>query len=154
MRRLALLALALLISGCSADTEDIIPQSGPTMSDIYNQALKNRGQGAYEPAGLGRPATPQVAPPDDPRSYTRTAENEIDNLFPTLQNPTLVMYVFPHLTSDERLPVPGYATSFPLYERPEFALPGEAPAAARPTTKSKKIRILSGSSEPSSIRRF
>jgi hypothetical protein len=35
------------------------------------------------------------------------------------------MYVFPHLASDERVPVPGYVTSFPMYERVEYALPGE-----------------------------
>ena len=37
------------------------------------------------------------------------------------------MYVFPHLAGTERVPVPGYATTFPLYERIEYALPGEVP---------------------------
>ena len=45
--------------------------------------------------------------------------------FPRLPNPSLVMYVFPHLAGAERTPVPGYATTFPLYERVEYALPGE-----------------------------
>jgi len=35
-----------------------------------------------------------------------------------------VMYVFPHLSHEERVPVPGYATAFPMYEL-EYALPGE-----------------------------
>jgi conjugative transfer region lipoprotein (TIGR03751 family) len=35
------------------------------------------------------------------------------------------MYVFPHLAGTERTPVPGYATTFPLYEGVEYALPGE-----------------------------
>ena len=37
------------------------------------------------------------------------------------------MYIFPHLAGAERVPVPGYATTFTLYERVEYALPGEVP---------------------------
>ena len=57
--------------------------------------------------------------------YTREAFNELDVRFPRLPNPILVMYVFPHLAGPERTPVPGYATTFPMYERIEYALPGE-----------------------------
>ncbi len=35
------------------------------------------------------------------------------------------MYVFPHLAGEEKMPVPGYATSFSMYSKTEFALPGE-----------------------------
>ena len=62
------------------------------------------------------------------QGYTREAFNEIDILFPRLPNPTLVMYVFPHLAGETLAPVPGYATAFPLYEQTEYALPGEVPA--------------------------
>ena len=57
--------------------------------------------------------------------FVREAANEIDTVFPRLANPTLVMYIFPHLSGDERSPVPGYVTSFPFYEKVEYALPGE-----------------------------
>jgi conjugative transfer region lipoprotein (TIGR03751 family) len=63
----------------------------------------------------------------DPESYTRTAYNEIEALFVRLPNPDLIMYVFPHLASDDQVPVPGYSTVFPLYERVIYALPGEIP---------------------------
>ncbi len=63
--------------------------------------------------------------------YTREAFNELDVLFPRLPNPTLVMYVFPHLAGEEGVPVPGYATSFPMYERVEYALPGETSANSK-----------------------
>ena len=62
------------------------------------------------------------------QGYTRDAFNEIDVLFPRLPNPSLVMYVFPHLAGDAQAPVPGYATAFPMYEQLEYALPGEVPA--------------------------
>jgi len=60
------------------------------------------------------------------QGYTREAFDEIEVLFPRLPNPTLVMYVFPHLAGEA--PVPGYATAFPMYEQVEYALPGEVPA--------------------------
>ncbi len=59
------------------------------------------------------------------QGYSRDAFNEIEVLFPRLPNPTLVMYVFPHLAGETRAPVPGYATAFPMYEKVEYALPGE-----------------------------
>ncbi|WP_134563401.1 TIGR03751 family conjugal transfer lipoprotein, partial [Pseudomonas aeruginosa] len=40
-------------------------------------------------------------------------------------NPDLVMYVFPHLAGTDPVPVPGYSTVFPLYQRVQYAMPGE-----------------------------
>ena len=57
--------------------------------------------------------------------YTREASNELDNTFSVLPNPVLVMYVYPHLSGVEGTPVPGYTTKFSMYEKSEFALPGE-----------------------------
>ena len=57
--------------------------------------------------------------------YTRTAQNEIYRQFHRLPNPDLVMYVFPHLAGTDPVPVPGYSTVFPLYQRVQYALPGE-----------------------------
>jgi conjugative transfer region lipoprotein (TIGR03751 family) len=68
---------------------------------------------------------------EDLAGYSRTAHTELETIFPRLPNPTLVMYVFPHLAGAERVPVPGYATTFPLYERIEYALPGEVPSGQR-----------------------
>jgi len=60
------------------------------------------------------------------QTYTRTAENEVKNLFPRLPNPDLVMYVYPHLTdSSEQMPVPGYSSVIPFYGRVQYAQPGE-----------------------------
>ena len=61
------------------------------------------------------------------RGFVREAANNINTLFPRLPNPTLVMYIFPHLSGEERSPVPGYVTTFPFYERVEYALPDEVP---------------------------
>lgn len=67
----------------------------------------------------------QAAPGVQAR-YTRTAQNEIHRQFHRLPNPDLVMYVFPHLAGTDPVPVPGYSTVFPLYQRVQYAMPGRA----------------------------
>ena len=54
------------------------------------------------------------------------ASQEIKQLFPKIYNPTLWMYVVPHLSGPDGVPIPGYVTAFRLYEKDHFALPGEA----------------------------
>jgi conjugative transfer region lipoprotein (TIGR03751 family) len=114
------------LPGCSllGDKESILPQEGASIQDIY-AAHFQRNQASLPAAraqvGAGGPgfSTGNLA------GYSRAADNETEALFPRLPNPALVMYVFPHLAAGRR-PVPGYATSFPMYEKAEYALPGEA----------------------------
>ncbi|AKK01079.1 TIGR03751 family conjugal transfer lipoprotein [Pseudomonas citrulli] len=119
--------LCLLLAGCSSDKDTLLPHGEQTMLDIWNgtgsqgtqqQLLDARQQ-------LCRPLahTEFSASPEEP--YTRTAANEIRNLFPRLPNPDLVLYVYPHLSGTEQAPVPGYSTVFPFYQRVQYALPGE-----------------------------
>lgn len=81
--------------------------------------------------GTSQPVDPTIETPavkgnaPNLKDYTRTAITELNVLFPLLPNPTLVMYVYPHL-AEERAGVPGYVTQFRLYERDEYALPGES----------------------------
>ncbi len=65
----------------------------------------------------------------DAPGYARTAANELELLFPRLPNPDVFIYVPAHLATELRIPVPGYTTAVPLYDRVEYALPGEAEAA-------------------------
>lgn len=59
----------------------------------------------------------------DLTAYVRTVHNELGVRFPLLPNPSLVLFVFPHLV--DNVPIPGYATTFHLYEKNHYALPGE-----------------------------
>lgn len=70
--------------------------------------------------------TQPLPEPLDYLPYTRTVDNELDTLFPRLANPDLVIYVYPHLATRTRAPIPGYSTVIPLYERVEYRLPGES----------------------------
>jgi conjugative transfer region lipoprotein (TIGR03751 family) len=104
----------------------VLPENGRTMHEIYREHMGDAGGEALLDARLAlrRPLRDDVLEPD---AYTRTATNEIDALFVRLPNPDLIMYVFPHLSTPDEVPVPGYSTVFPMYERVIYALPGEIP---------------------------
>ena len=120
-----LVSISLLVGGCASTKEAVLPQDGPSMQAIYEAHLEEMA--ARDPQAIrselgNRPLGAGIISLE---GYTRDAYNEIETIFPRLPNPTLVMYVFPHLATEERVPVPGYATTFPMYERVEYALPGE-----------------------------
>ena len=119
--------ISAALAGCAGTKEAVLPQDGPSMKAIYDAHVD--ALGAADPLAVrralnGRPVRDGAI---DLAGYARTAHTELETRFPRLPNPTLVMYVFPHLAGTERVPVPGYATTFPLYERVEYALPGEVP---------------------------
>lgn len=124
-RSLVLISLALTsltMIGCASTKESVLPQTGPTMKELYEGHMAD----LYASTGeAGRGQRLPKAGIDHYVGFVREAANEIDTVFPRLPNPTLVMYIFPHLSGDERTPVPGYVTTFPFYEKVEYALPGE-----------------------------
>lgn len=110
---------ALGLAGCSTSKDRVIPQDGPDMASVYAQ--HQRAAGMTAPAVIDRPAADGAT---DLHGYTQQAHNEIDQVFPLLPNPQLVLFVFPHLSA-EGAPVPGYSTAFPMYAVDQYALPGE-----------------------------
>lgn len=120
---IAILSISAL-AGCATGTkDDLLPQNGPKMIEIYKGQM-NSSLSAKHPRAL-LPSRQISEGSQDLIGYTRTAHTEISNQFPTLPNPTVVMYIYPHLAGGSNHPVPGYSTSFPLYETTQYALPGE-----------------------------
>jgi len=135
------LALAIVVlGGCATSKEELLTHSDRTMMDIWQQETGGGDSGTGQVArrqllaarqSLRRPLTEanvqadvQAAPAEQMR-YTRTARNEVYRQFQRLPNPDLVMYVYPHLAGTDPVPVPGYTTVFPLYQRVQYAMPGE-----------------------------
>ncbi|MFT8232337.1 TIGR03751 family conjugal transfer lipoprotein [Pseudomonas guariconensis] len=130
---LALATALVVLGGCATSKEKLLTHGDRTMMDIWQQET---GGGAGQVArrqlldarqSLRRPLTDvdvQAAPAEQMR-YTRTARNEVYRQFQRLPNPDLVMYVYPHLAGTDPVPVPGYTTVFPLYQRIQYAMPGE-----------------------------
>lgn len=132
----ALLALltVLGLTGCATSKEKLLTHGDTTMLDIWHQETGGGADGGHAARRLldarqtlRRPLVDGDvrAAPDTNAAYTRTAQNEIYRQFHRLPNPDLVMYVFPHLAGTDPVPVPGYSTVFPLYQRVQYAMPGE-----------------------------
>lgn len=131
----AVLALIVgTLAGCATNNEDLLTHGGQTMQDIWQQEGGEGGTGQVvrrqlldARQTLRRPLLEAdiAAAPAEQTRYTRTAANEIYRQFQRLPNPDLVMYVFPHLAGTDPVPVPGYTTVFPLYQRIQYAMPGE-----------------------------
>ena len=98
-------------------TANSVEESGLTVSQLYHQSLDSTSWTAphYHPK------------PTDYEGYTRTAANETQVLFKPLENPSVPMFIYPHvaLIGDEQLLKPGYTTAFFLYKQNQFALPSE-----------------------------
>jgi len=147
------IASALLMTAC-ASQDSIIPQNGPEMKDIYRSAmgqsskdtvihlseaeaicralgLKGELSSCLQKTGrvLDKKRLSVLENPSNERldyvPYTRDQTNEIDSLFPRLPNPDIVIYLFPHLATKSRAPIPGYSTVIPLFERVQYKMPGE-----------------------------
>lgn len=122
---------ALLLAGCATSKDEMLPHGDETMMDVWNEGTGG-GAGSVGMQKmldarqlLRRPIGSEGASIADGDQYTRTAQNEIYSQFKRLPNPDLVMYVYPHLAGSDPVPVPGYSTVFPLYQRVQYAMPGE-----------------------------
>ena len=149
--RLTLALVAAGLAGCASNGPSSVLAEGPRMIDLYrgtpatgtdSGAEERRDEAperrcrwwlfswSCEAREAGMEPSDQDPGPDT-AAYTRTAANELELLFPRLPNPDIYIHVLPHLATDERVPVPGYTTAVPLYERVEYALPGEEDRAIR-----------------------
>jgi len=130
IKPLALIAATIALAGCATSKDKLLPHGEQTIQDIWqhnadsgNQTVSRQLLDARQ--SLRRPLAEADLSETMQTPYTRTAANEIYRQFQRLPNPDLVMYVFPHLTGTEAVPVPGYTTVFPLYQRVQYAMSGE-----------------------------
>jgi conjugative transfer region lipoprotein (TIGR03751 family) len=128
------LLFTLALVGCATHKEKLLPHGETTMLDIWDRNTgSSSGTDRAERllldarASLRRPLTEAdvAMVPATNASYTRSAASEIYQQFHRLPNPDLLLYVFPHLSGTDPVPVPGYSTVFPFYRHVHYALPGE-----------------------------
>lgn len=140
MRLLTLISISGLVAGCANTKDTVLPQEGPTMKQIYDAHFASMNAGSLDHARTEAGGRPLDLDPSALSAYTRESTTELDLHFPRLPNPTLVMYVYPHLAGPAHVPIPSYATRFPMYETTEFALPGEVPMHADDPTATGPLR--------------
>lgn len=119
--------VTLLLSGCSTSKDEMLPPGDSTMLDMWqNKASSARTTTeARSVLRRGLNDTDLATRQSLEESYTRDAQNEIQQLFPRLPNPDMVIYIYPHMAGNEPSPVPGYSSVFSFYSRVQYALPGE-----------------------------
>ena len=112
----AILALGsfLALSACSSRAkalDNVEPETGLTVSQIYHMSTAEKPLPRYH-------IKPVVDNGYKQHHFTQ---------FKTLENPSVPMYVFPHvaLIGDEQIIKPGYTTAFFLYKQNQFALASE-----------------------------
>ncbi|MCD6056245.1 MAG: uncharacterized protein K0R12_1207 [Gammaproteobacteria bacterium] len=121
------LSMGLLSTACSTQ-KHAIPEEGLMLPALYRQALNNNDDGFGDQNEENQDIIKTLKQDSESVQpsyvgYTRTANNEINNLFKPLPNPSVPIYIYPHLTQigGEMIPVPGYTSSFFLYKQNRYA---------------------------------
>ena len=81
----------------------------------------------------GRLAVEARMPPPLNPDWSAAAAAGVQRTFPRLANPDVLVYVYPHVATPLAVGVPGYLTALPLFERVEYALPGERVSSLPPS---------------------
>lgn len=131
-----------ILTACASHPTGIL-EGGIKVEEIYKHgvdavATKNDENKALVSRLRHDASTYRVAP--DYSAWTRDSINEIRQLFPTHQNKRIAVYVYPHLSSVEQNPIPGYVTEFSLYIGTQYALPEEIPAEYPDDTYRRVLR--------------
>jgi conjugative transfer region lipoprotein (TIGR03751 family) len=130
------LTSVVLLSGCATPGKNTLPHGEMTMTQIYRaqtglaksgnrQAYRKKRSANRRARQEGRLSS-VVASAND--HHTDLAQNQLNGEFKVLPNPNIAVYIFPHLShyGGTNVPVPGYTTTFFLYEKNHYAMPGEA----------------------------
>ncbi|MEZ9545981.1 MULTISPECIES: TIGR03751 family conjugal transfer lipoprotein [Vibrio] len=123
-------AMSLLgLLGCSTSQDDTLPNPQTNSEQVWQNQMSGGGANAdslSQTQGELRMPLDMTTLAQRQSDYTRDSWREATNVFPRLPNPDVVLYVLPHQSG--ALPVPGYSTVFPLYERVHYAAPQDSPA--------------------------
>lgn len=123
--RILILLSSLLLAACATDQETLLPvDENTTMLTIWG-GQNGDAQALYDARSVLRRPLDDATLTAQQQQATLSENNATQALFRRLPNPDLEMYIFPHLTGSEGVPVPGYTTVFPFYNRVQYALPGE-----------------------------
>ena len=136
----ALLLISLIsvsmLSGCTTPGKNMLPHGDMTMAQIYRIQMGLAGSAKLQTSGKAL-ATDYTAAAGNRSElvsaipvnaqYTEVAQNQLNSEFKILPNPNIAAYVFPHMShyGSTNVPVPGYTTTFFLYEKNHYAMPGE-----------------------------
>jgi conjugative transfer region lipoprotein (TIGR03751 family) len=120
---LALAASAIV--SCSS-VKKVVREDQPTMEQIYNEYAGGDEKNAFELRKRQLQLRDSMSVPPSAQSNFPPTAKQLAALYPKLPNPDLFMYVRPHAIGMTGAPIPAYMTRFGLYDRDQYALPGES----------------------------
>lgn len=124
----------LFVAGCTS-MSSVMPKQSLTMEKIYDDTGKTKAMNdeSSEDNNVKEDSLTHMRKEVYPAASTATSLSENVSVTHTWQsfhkvsNPTLKLYVYPHLAGNDELPVPGYTTAFNAYDRDHYSLPSDQP---------------------------
>lgn len=116
-------SLINVLSGC-ASKDSILPVPNDNMQTVYERHMQSVGKQKLQQSRSFLRRDMQEGD-IDLSDYVRTEKNQLQSKFRFLPNPTMYMFVAPHLSTKDKVPVPGYITEFKMWEKDQYAMPGE-----------------------------
>lgn len=118
-----IVTLINVLSGC-ASKDSILPVPEDNMQTVYERHMQSVGNKKIQESRslLRRDMNVGDVELSD---YVRTEKNQLQSKFRFIPNPTMYMFVAPHLSTKDRVPVPGYVTEFKMWEKDQYSMPGE-----------------------------
>lgn len=116
-------SLINVLSGC-ASKDSILPVPNDNMKTVYERHMQSVGKQKLQQSRSLLRRDMQEGDVDL-SDYVRTEKNQLQSKFRFLPNPTMYMFVAPHLSTKDKVPVPGYITEFKMWEKDQYAMPGE-----------------------------
>lgn len=114
-------------AGCHGIAGNVIPETGPSMEAVYED------MGVHKKANYTLPRRDENSEIDldalrQNKSncfHSAISDNKTENGFRKLPNPELKIYIYPHFSGADEIPIPGYYTVFNAYDRTHYALASE-----------------------------
>ena len=111
--KIPLILVALLLGACGSTPKGVIfDENNPTMESILQGNVKGSLTFSDKSDGQG-----------ESLAHNGTVHSN-QNVFRELDNPTLFLYIEPHVTKGGTY-IPGMTVPYKQYNKVEFALPGE-----------------------------
>lgn len=130
IKAIILVACSIMMTACSSSKDTIIPNDGVPIEDVYygNVEPQTDGKAPSETkSGVGKQewVVKRHATAKELDKNPYVLHSTLTPAFKRLENPTLYIFSFPYLTDNGRVPVPAYISEMKMFEREEYALPGE-----------------------------
>lgn len=99
--------LTSFLTACASMSGNVVPEKGPTMEQVYDSMPVMKSENI---------------PNKQVQLETKLTENIVGHEFHKLPNPELKIYVYPHLSGNDHVPIPGYYTVFNAYTQDHYEL--------------------------------